>query len=138
VEFWWQSDWPVHQLCLPSEGNQRTEVDVVLFHGLQLTATETSNAWSSTWTKRDDDGVCWPREWLPFDFGEAVRIFSLSYNAHVVTSPHDHVSEIAHNLFQLLTSPRYKNTSLSLSNCDAWAIVVVSLTNISSNSNFQI
>jgi hypothetical protein len=44
--------------------------------------------------------------------GEAVRIFSISYNAHVVTSPHDHVSEIADNLFQALINPRYKNTSL--------------------------
>jgi hypothetical protein len=40
---------------------------------------------------------------------EAVRIFSLSYNAHVVTSPHGHVSEIADNLFQTLINPRYKS-----------------------------
>jgi hypothetical protein len=37
-------------------------------------------------------------------------IFSVSYNAHGVTSPHDHISEIADNLFQTLMSPRYKNT----------------------------
>jgi hypothetical protein len=133
VEFWWQSDWPVHQLWPPSDGTRRTELDVVLFHGLQLTANDTSDAWSSTWTQRGHDDVCWPGEWLPFDLGEAVRIFSVSYNAHVVTSPHDHVSEIAHNLFQTLMSPRYKNTSLSLSKCHALANVVVSLTNISSN-----
>ncbi len=118
VVFWWQSDWPVHQLWPPFEGKQRTELDVVLFHGLQSTGNDTSD---------------WPREWLPYDLGEAVRIFSISYNAHGVTSPHDHISEIVDNLFQTLMSPRYKNTSLSLSNCDAWAIVVVSLTNISSN-----
>ncbi len=122
MEFWWQSDWPVHQLWPPSGGKQRTELDVVLFHGLQLTANDTSDAWSSTWTQH-----------VPFDLGEAVRIFSVSYNAHVVTSPHDHVSEVAHNLFQTLMSPRYKNTSLSLSEWHAWANVVVSLTNISSN-----
>jgi hypothetical protein len=34
--------------------------------------------------------------------GEAVRVFSISYNAHVETSPHDHVSEIAHNLLENL------------------------------------
>jgi hypothetical protein len=38
--------------------------------------------------------------------GEAVRIFSVSYNAHVETSPHGHVSEIADNLFQTLFNPR--------------------------------
>ncbi|CAM6027687.1 unnamed protein product [Sphagnum balticum] len=102
------SDWPVHQLWPPSGAKQRTELDVVLFHGLQLTANDTSDAWSSTWTQRGHDDVCWPQEWLPFDLGEAVRIFSISYNAHVVTSPHDHVSEIAHNLFQNLMNDRYE------------------------------
>jgi hypothetical protein len=127
------SDWPVHELHRPSEGNQRTELHVVLFHGLQLTKTEISDAWSKTWTKRDHNDVCWPRDWLPIDFREPVRIFSISYNAHVVTSPHANVSQIAHNVFQTLMSPRYKNTSLSLSNCDAWAIAVFSVTNMSSN-----
>ncbi len=133
MEFWWQNDWPVHQLWLPPEGMQRTELDVVLFHGLQLTATDIADAWRSTWTKRGHDDVCWPQDWLPADFREAVRILSVSYNAHVKDSPYGDVSEIAHNLVQTLTSPRYKNTSLALSNCHAWAIVVVSLTNISSN-----
>jgi hypothetical protein len=130
VEFWWQSDWPVHQLWPPSGGKQRTELDVVLFHGLQLTPNDTSDAWSSTWTQRGHDDVCWPQEWLRVDLGEALCIFSVSYNAHVVTSPHDHVSEIAHNLFENLMNPRYKVTSLSLSKWHAWANVVVSLTNI--------
>jgi len=98
----------VHQLW-PPEGSQRTELDVVLFHGLQFTANDTSDAWSSTWAQRGHDDVCWPQNWLPSDLGEAVRIFSVSYNAHVVTSPHDHVSEIAHNLFQNLMNPRYKS-----------------------------
>jgi hypothetical protein len=44
--------------------------------------------------------------------GEAVRIFSVSYNAHVVTSPHDDVSDIADNLLQTLINPRYKVSSL--------------------------
>jgi hypothetical protein len=123
----------VHQLWPPSDGKQRTELDVLLFHGLQLTANDTSDAWSRTWTKRGHDDVCWAQEWLPYDLGEAVCIFSVSYNAHVETSPYGHVSEIADNLFQALMSPRYRNTSLSLSNCHAWAIVVVSLTNISSS-----
>jgi hypothetical protein len=83
VEFWWQSDWPVHQLWPPPECKQRTELDVVLFHGLQLTPNDTIDAWSTTWTQRDNDYVCWPRDWLPFDLGEAVRIFSVSYNVHV-------------------------------------------------------
>ncbi len=133
MEFWWQSDWPVHQLWPHSGGKESTELDVVLFHGLQFTANDSSDAWSSTWTPRGHDNVCWPQEWLPFDLGEAVRIFSLSYNAHVETSPHDHVSHIAQNLFQTLMNPRYKVTSLSLSKWHAWADVVVSFTNMSSN-----
>ncbi len=100
--FWWQSDWPVHQLWPPPEGEQRTELDVLLFHGLQFGADCTDDAWSSTWTQRGNNDVCWPEEWLPFDLGEAVRVFSISYNAHVETSPHDHVSEIAHNLLENL------------------------------------
>ncbi|KAH8950319.1 hypothetical protein BDL97_10G079000 [Sphagnum fallax] len=100
------SDWPVHQLWPPSGGKQRTELDVVLFHGLQLTANDSSDAWSSTWTQRGYDDVCWPQEWLPFDLGEAVRIFSVSYNAHNLF-PLDHVSQIAQKLFQTLMNPRY-------------------------------
>ncbi len=107
--FWWQSEWPVHQLWPPPEGEQRTELDVLLFHGLQFAADCTDDAWSSTWTQRGNNDVCWPEEWLPFDLGEAVRIFSVSYNAHVETSPHDHVSEIAHNLFQNLMDCRYES-----------------------------
>jgi hypothetical protein len=114
----------VHQLWPLSEGNQRTELDVVFFHGLQLTANDTSDAWSSTWTQRGHDDVCWPRDWLPYDLGKAVRIFSVSYNADIVTCPHDHVSEIAHNLSQNLINPRYKTTSLLLSKCHAWDNVV--------------
>ncbi len=94
----------MHQLW--PEGKQRTELDVVLFHGLQSTANDTSDAWSSTWTQRGHDDVCWPQKWLPYDLGEAVRIFSVSYNAHVLTSPHHHVSSIVDNLFQALMSPR--------------------------------
>jgi triacylglycerol esterase/lipase EstA (alpha/beta hydrolase family) len=101
------SDWPVHQLWQPSGGNPRTELDVVFFHGLQLTASDINDAWTSTWTQRGYDNVCWPQEWLPFDLGEAVRIFSVSYDVHVVTSPHDHVSEVADNLFQNLMDRRY-------------------------------
>ncbi len=112
MEFWWQSDWPVHQLWPPPEGNQRTELDVVLFHGLQFTATDTIDAWSSTWTQRGHDDVCWPRDWLPSGLQKRVRIFSLSYNAHVVTSPYDDVSYIVDNLFQTLFCPRYIPTSL--------------------------
>ncbi len=115
----------MHQLWTPSGGKQSTELDVVLFHGLQLTANDTSDAWSSTWTQRGHDDVCWAQEWLPFDLGEAIRIFSVSYDAHVVTSPHGHVSEIAHNLFQNLMDRRYKVTSLSLSKWHGWANVVI-------------
>ncbi len=122
----------MHQLWPPSGGKPRTELDVVLFHGLQLTANDSSDAWSSTWTQRGHDDVCWPQEWLPFDLAEPVRIFSVSYNAHNLF-PLDHVSQIAQNLFQTLMSPRYEATSLSLSKWHAWANVVVSLTNISSN-----
>ncbi len=103
----------MHQLWPPPESKLRTKLDVVLFHGLQLTANDTSDAWSSTWTQRGHDDVCWPRDWLPNDLGEAlgeaVRIFSVSYNANVVTSPHGHVSEIAHNLVQSLIHSRYES-----------------------------
>jgi hypothetical protein len=102
------SDWPVHQLWPPSEGQKRTELDVVLFHGLQFTANDSCDAWYRTWSQRGCDDVCWPKQWLPYDLGEAVRIFSVSYNAHVVTSPHDHVSEIGDNIFQTLMNPRYQ------------------------------
>jgi hypothetical protein len=102
----------VHQLWPPPEGKHRTELDVLLFHGLQFTDNGSSDAWKNTWTQRGHDDVCWPQEWLPFDLGEAVRIFSISYNAHVVTSPHDHVSEIAHNLVQNLMNRRYEFLSL--------------------------
>jgi hypothetical protein len=100
------SHWPVHQLW--PEGNQSSDLDVIFFHGLQLTASD-NDAWSSTWTQRGHDDVCWPRDWLPFDLEKAVRIFSVSYNAHVVTSPHKHVSDIVDNLLQTLINPRYKS-----------------------------
>jgi len=112
VDFWWQNDWPVHQLWPPSGGKQRTELDVVFFHGFPLTANDTWDAWSSTWTQRGHGDVCWPRDWLPFDLGESVRIFSVSYNADLVTSPHDHVFGIAHNVLQNLMNPRYNSSLL--------------------------
>ncbi len=111
MKFWWQRDWPVHQLWPRSGDKRKTELDVVFFHGFQLTASDTP-AWISTWTQRGQDDVCWPRDWLPYDLGEAVRIFSLSYDADVVNSAYCHVSEIVDNLLQTLMSRRYKNTSL--------------------------
>ncbi|CAK9195232.1 unnamed protein product [Sphagnum troendelagicum] len=102
------SDWPVHQLWPPFGDKRRTDLDIVLFHGLQLSANDINHAWTSTWTQRGHDNVCWPQEWLPCDLGEAVRIFSVSYDVHVVTSPHDHVSEIADNLFQNFVDRRYE------------------------------
>jgi hypothetical protein len=116
LEFWLQSDWPVHQLWPPSGDKRRTDLDIVFFHGLQLTANDINLAWISTWTQRGHDIVCWPQEWLPCDLGEqgeAVRIFSVSYDVHVLTSPHDHVSEVADNLFQNFVDCRYGVTYLS-------------------------
>jgi hypothetical protein len=75
---------------------------VIFFHGFQFAGDGSTDAWRSTWTQRGRDDVCWAKEWLPFDLGEDVCILSVSYNAHVITSPHDHVSEIAHNLFETL------------------------------------
>jgi hypothetical protein len=98
---------PVHQLWSPPEGIHTTELDVVFFHGIQFTGNDTCDAWISTWTQRGHDDVCWAREWLPFDLGKAVRIFSVSYNAHVETSPHGDVTEIAQNLVQSLIYSRY-------------------------------
>jgi len=100
----------VHQLWPPPDGpRERTTLDVVFFHGLQLTENCTGDAWKSTWTQRGDDAVCWPKDWLPFDLADGVRIISVSYNAHILTSPYDHVSDIAHNLFQYLMDPRYES-----------------------------
>jgi hypothetical protein len=98
----------VHQLWPPSGDKRRTHLDIVFFHGLQLTASDVNRAWTSTWTQRGHDNVCWPQEWLPHDLGESVRIFSVSYDVHVVSTPHDHVSEIADNLFQNFVDRRYR------------------------------
>ncbi len=98
----------MHQLWPPSGDNRNTHLDILFFHGLQLTANDVNHAWTSTWTQRGCDNVCWPREWLPCDLGEAVRIFSVSYDVHVVTSTHDHVSEIADNLIQTLINSGYE------------------------------
>ncbi len=103
----------MHQLWPPFGDKRRTDLDIVLFHGLQLTANDINHPWTSTWTQRGHDYVCWPQEWLPYDLGEAVRIFSVSYDVHVLTSPHDHVSEIADNLFQNFVDRRYRVTYLS-------------------------
>ncbi len=77
-------------------------MDVIFFHGLQFTGDGSTDAWRSTWTQRGHDDICWAKEWLPVDLGEDVCILSVSYDAHVITSPHDDVSEIAHNLFEAL------------------------------------
>jgi hypothetical protein len=70
VEFWWQSHWPVHQLWPPREDERSTEMDVVLFHGFQLTANDNGDTWRGTYTQQRHDNVCWPEEWLPIDLGE--------------------------------------------------------------------
>jgi hypothetical protein len=77
-------------------------MDVIFFHGLQFAGDGSTDAWRSTWTQKGCADVCWAKEWLPFDLGKDVRILSVSYNAHVITSPHDDVSDIAHNLFEAL------------------------------------
>jgi pimeloyl-ACP methyl ester carboxylesterase len=96
------SDLPEHQLWPPPEDKRWTRMDVIFFHGFQFPGDGSTDAWRSTWTQRGCDDVCWAKEWLPFDLGEDVRILSVSYNAHVITSPHHDVSEIAHNLFEAL------------------------------------
>ncbi|CAK9237692.1 unnamed protein product, partial [Sphagnum troendelagicum] len=96
------NDLPVHQLWPPPEDKRWTRMDVIFFHGLQFAGDGSTDAWRSTWTQKGCDDVCWAKEWLPFDLGKDVRILSVSYNAHVITSPHDDVSEIAHNLFEAL------------------------------------
>jgi hypothetical protein len=48
----------VHQLWPPREDKRSTEMDVVLFHGLQLTANDNGDAWRGTWTQRGHDDVC--------------------------------------------------------------------------------
>jgi len=110
VLFWLQSDGPVHLLWPLSGDKRRTELDVVLFHGLQFTANDSCDSWRKTWSQRGHEDVCWPERWLPDDLGKAVRIFSLSYDAHAGTSSHGDVSEIAHNLVQNLMDPRYQVT----------------------------
>jgi hypothetical protein len=90
-------------------------MDVVLFRGLQLIANDNGDAWRGharrgTGTQWGHDDVCWPEEWLPIDLGEVVRIFSVSYNAHVLeSSPPGHVSHVANNEYQTLINPRYKS-----------------------------
>ncbi len=92
----------MHQLWPPPEDKRWTRMDVIFFHGFQFAGDGSTDAWRSTWTQRGCDDVCWAKKWLPFDLGEDVRILSVSYNAHVITSPHHDVSEIAHNLFETL------------------------------------
>jgi len=87
-------------------------MDVVLFCGLQVTANDNGDAWKVMpgGTQRGHDDVCWPEEWLPIDLGEVMRIFLVSYNAHVLeSSPLGHVSHVANNVYQTLINPRYKS-----------------------------
>jgi hypothetical protein len=61
-----------------------------------------------------------------------VRILLVSYNAHVITSPHHDVSEIAHNLFQTLI-----NMCDSLFVCRNATLEQMSVTNIYQANNFS-
>ncbi len=92
----------MYQLWPPTEDKRLTRMNVIFFHGLQLAGDGSTDAWRSTWTQKGCDDVCWAKEWLPFDLGEDVRILSVAYHAHVIASPHDCVSEIAHNVFETL------------------------------------
>jgi hypothetical protein len=54
-------------------------VDVVFFHGLQL--TDSHGAWRKTWVVGGrDDGPCWPRTLLGADFPDA-RVLSVRYDS---------------------------------------------------------
>ncbi len=108
--FWVQAGSPVHLLWPLSGDEPRTKLDVIFFHGLQFTENDICDSWRRTWSQRGHEDVCWPQVWLPNDLGGDVRIFAVSYNAHAVTSPHDDVSEIAHNLFQSLMNSRCQLT----------------------------
>jgi hypothetical protein len=107
-------------------------MDVIFFHGLQFAVDGSTDAWRSTWTQKGCDDVCWAKEWLPFDLGENVRILSVAYDARVIASPHDCVSEIAHNVFETL-----------IKRCDSLLVCQIvtpdqmSLTNIYQANNFS-
>ncbi len=45
----------MHQLW---EDKRSTEMDAVLFHGLQLTANDNGDAWRGTWIQQGHDDVC--------------------------------------------------------------------------------
>ncbi len=69
-------------------------MDVVFFHGLQFNVASVNDAWKNTWLQHDCDEICWPKYWLPSNLHGKVCVLSLSYDAHVQDSIHNHVSDI--------------------------------------------
>jgi hypothetical protein len=100
----------VHELN-PTCKSNNPNLTIVFFHGI---AFGTNDEWKETWTTRPidnrEEGICWPKKWLPEDLNNNVRILSLSYDSNIVASVHDDVIGIGKNLVQsLVRHPRYDN-----------------------------
>jgi hypothetical protein len=100
----------VHDLN-PTCNSKNPNLTVVFFHGI---AFGTNDEWKETWTtcptNNREEGICWPKKWLPEDLNNNVRILSLSYDSNIVASVHNDVTEIGKNLIQsLVTNSRCDN-----------------------------
>lgn len=89
-----ESSYQVHTLYKPPDGIEPTAI-IIFFHGL----SRGPNEWKDTWLTRGpkNSQVCWPKEWLPKQFGGKVAVLAPAYDA----SPrgvNDDVKEIGHNL----------------------------------------
>lgn len=60
---------------------RETRADVIFFHGLQ--PGDYKDAWLHTWQSQVDKGTksSWPARLLPAEFGNAIRVLSVSYDS---------------------------------------------------------
>ncbi|BBN10244.1 protein SERAC1 [Marchantia polymorpha subsp. ruderalis] len=83
------------------------DMEIIFVHDLYTEGSE--DAWKTTWT--NDDGTCWPREFLGKKFPRA-RILSVSYDACVITNSTqgrmNSLFTIAENLMVNFFLPRSK------------------------------
>lgn len=78
--------WPLEHFPFPKDNN----LDIIFFEGNVMIDC------ADTWIQRGKPGVCWPRDWLPQDLGESIRVFLLNYRiadgfGHVVENLQKHL-----------------------------------------------
>ena len=65
--------WPLEN----SFACESTKLNIIFFEG--NVGERKFMSFKDTWMQRGNSGVCWPKDWLPVDLGNDIRVLLLKY-----------------------------------------------------------